>query len=245
MRSRLAAILGSALILAGIVGFQPASAATSELFITQSCLADGRLEVTFDWRGNNPAASQQWLDLSLFNNGWAPGSFLGAGPLDPSSQRLAWSGLQQGSVHFVRLNQLLAAGVWDPSPTFTFSADVCGAGSGPGSPPQEPSQPDDSPELTRILAPIDAAAIEPSATQAGSYVVEARAGLPGGCARPAGYELTAAGGEILVEVFITIPAEPVPCTLIYGSYDVIVPLPSDLAAGDRVDINGTILVFTP
>jgi hypothetical protein len=102
-----------------------AQAATSALFYFEVCQPDGKVEVHFFWTGNDPLALTQWLDLSLFNNGWLSGTFLGAGPLPPTSTSLVWNGLIPNATHYVRVNQLEPAGFWDPSPTFFFQTLAC------------------------------------------------------------------------------------------------------------------------
>src|SRR5438552_12270753 len=47
---------------------------------SQTCGASGLVNVTFRWDAVYPALMQQrWLDLSIFNNGFAFGTVLGAG----------------------------------------------------------------------------------------------------------------------------------------------------------------------
>jgi hypothetical protein len=49
--------------------------AAFNISITETCYSD-KADVTFSWQGAN-SASQQYLDLSLFNNGWRDGTFVG------------------------------------------------------------------------------------------------------------------------------------------------------------------------
>jgi hypothetical protein len=123
-------------LAAGAPGLrQPrAEAATSALFYSQVCQTDGRVQVHFFWTGNDPGALQQWLDLSLFNNGWLTGTFLGAGPLAPATTDLVWSGLIPDAIHYVRVNQLEPGGFWDPSPTFFFQTLACAPSGAPAAP---------------------------------------------------------------------------------------------------------------
>jgi hypothetical protein len=85
--------------------------------IGQDCLSDGFVRLRLGWTAYNLGI--QFVDLSLFNNGWFPGTFLGAGPLFPAQNNLVWDGLLPGATHFVRVNTLTAFG-WQPSPTFSF-----------------------------------------------------------------------------------------------------------------------------
>jgi hypothetical protein len=103
-----------------------ARAAASQVVETQTCVA-GKANVTFSWQGNDPASTQQWLDLTIFDNGWQPGSFIGAGPLSGRSTSYLWPGLLSKTQHYIRINQQLANGAWDASGTFVFTTIDCGA----------------------------------------------------------------------------------------------------------------------
>jgi hypothetical protein len=102
-----------------------AQAASSSLAVSESCQTGGSDILTFTWSGNDASAVQQWVDVSTSNNDWQPGTFIGNGPLSPAQTSIAWTGLSS-STYFVRVNQQLASGTWDPSPTFAV-ATGCGA----------------------------------------------------------------------------------------------------------------------
>jgi hypothetical protein len=57
-------------------------------------------------RGVSGTPDAIWIDLSLFNNNFAPGTFLGAGPFAPWAEAFGvpWYGLQRSTPHFYRLN---------------------------------------------------------------------------------------------------------------------------------------------
>jgi hypothetical protein len=87
-----------------------------------TCLSQNSLRVQFAW---NPSGSgTQWLDLSIFNNGFAPGTFLGAGPLSPGTNSLVWDGLITNTVHYFRVNTFNGS-FWEPSPTASFTTPNC------------------------------------------------------------------------------------------------------------------------
>src|SRR5215213_5329210 len=62
--------------------------------------------VTFDWF---PVAGavQYWVDLSLLDNGFAEGTFLG---LPSNAERLTWAGLLPGLAHYWRVSALTPDG---------------------------------------------------------------------------------------------------------------------------------------
>jgi hypothetical protein len=117
--------IAAVLLVLGLAWQSTASAAVNSMYLTQQCLPDGSVRVKFDWGGNDPNAIQQWLDLSLFDNGWVWGTFLGSGPMPASQHSLTWDGLISNATHFVRVNQELAPGVWDPSPTYYWTTLSC------------------------------------------------------------------------------------------------------------------------
>ena len=86
---------------------------------TYACTGGGRATVTFRWAVASPPG-HQWLDLSLFNNGFLPSTFVGAGPLFPAAQEVTWPGILANTVHFYRVNALIWG--WNPSATGTFVA---------------------------------------------------------------------------------------------------------------------------
>ena len=87
--------------------------------VAQTCAGNG-VNVTFNWQAN--AKGAQFIDLSLANNGFAPGTFVGAGPLGGSS--FTWNGLAKGATHFWRINTLTPGG-WSTSNTGSFVTLAC------------------------------------------------------------------------------------------------------------------------
>lgn len=115
--------LATSAILAVVIlfslGAETTRGAAFDLRVSQTC-SGGRANVTFSW---SSARGQQWLDLSLADNGFAPGTFVGAGPVSGSSY--TWTGLVSGSRHCVRINQFLGGGAWVTSETWVFTTQ-CG-----------------------------------------------------------------------------------------------------------------------
>lgn len=79
------------------------------------------------------AALEQWFDLTLFanpqnpmlDNGFAPGTFVGAGPFPVGGTRLWWNGLAPGRRHFYRANVLHTGMVWQPVYSGSFVTLDC------------------------------------------------------------------------------------------------------------------------
>jgi hypothetical protein len=92
-----------------------------------NCGSNGNAGVDFRWSPISPGGSMQYLDLSLFDNGFAPGTFLGNGPLPGSQQSLSWSGITANLLHYFRINELTPAG-WVSSATGTFLAECTPSG---------------------------------------------------------------------------------------------------------------------
>jgi hypothetical protein len=89
--------------------------------VSASCpdVPGGTANVTFTW-DTVPGAIIQWLDISLVDNGFRPGTFLGAGPLPSGQKSLTWSGILPGFTHYWRVNSLMPDGTWRPSETGVF-----------------------------------------------------------------------------------------------------------------------------
>ena len=127
--------LGLFVTLLGIaIGTSPerASAAAGNVTFSQACDA-GKANVTFNWNGTAADGQQIWIDLTLFDNGWQAGTFIGAGPIAGNATSYTWRGLNAGSAHFIRINQQLANGSWDPSATFRITT-ACGASAATNTP---------------------------------------------------------------------------------------------------------------
>ena len=57
----------------------PAYPGADNVRLSQQCLADGRVRLNVNWTSYN--LGPQWVDLSIFNNDFGFGTFLGYGPL--------------------------------------------------------------------------------------------------------------------------------------------------------------------
>ncbi len=118
----LALTVAVAVIALGRLAVSPRPAFAMSLGLPQANCNGNTASVRFDWTVAS-GASQVWLDLSLADNGFAPGTFVSAGPLDPNSSSYTWSGILTSRVHYWRVNALMSSG-WQPSATSAFVA--CG-----------------------------------------------------------------------------------------------------------------------
>ena len=101
-------------LLARPIGVQ----AAANLYLQQRCEPDGSVSLAFIWEGNDPRASQQWLDVSQVSNGWQPGSFTSVGPLSATTAQYIWPGWRPNTSYYARVNQQLPGGSWDSSITY-------------------------------------------------------------------------------------------------------------------------------
>lgn len=93
---------------------------------------DHSAQVMFVWRPSG--AGPQFIDLSIFGNGFAPNSFVTAPPFSPEGWGYVWDGLIEGTTHFARINTLTRDG-WMPTETLPFYTPIC---SGRTDPPPAP-----------------------------------------------------------------------------------------------------------
>ncbi len=99
----------------------PAAELSTE--IRFECLPDHSVRVDLQWATYNQGT--QWVDVSVFDNDFAPGTYLVSGPLAPNESRLTLERLVPGVWHFARVNTLAADG-WHPSPVMSFlTPDDC------------------------------------------------------------------------------------------------------------------------
>ncbi len=101
---------------------KPAEAAVYKIQYSLGCNATGA-SIQFYWYGQSSSARQIWLDMSTYVGYWDPGTFVGAGPFSASTSSYEWKGLTDGATYYVRVNQQLASGAWDPSETFGITID--------------------------------------------------------------------------------------------------------------------------
>ena len=87
------------------------------LSVSQQCIGPNEVQVGLSWTAYNQG--QQWIDVSLNNNGFAPGTFLSNGPFAPTLSYVVGPGMQTGVTFYVRVNTQTATG-WYPSNTLQF-----------------------------------------------------------------------------------------------------------------------------
>ena len=100
--------------------------AAASLSLQQRCEPDGSVSLAFIWEGNDPRATQLWLDVSPVSNGWQQGSFLSSGPFAGTTTQYIWPGWRPNTSYYARVNQQLASGVWDASITYRVEVQGCG-----------------------------------------------------------------------------------------------------------------------
>jgi hypothetical protein len=108
----------------------PPAPATALGVVAATCLGgtSQSVRVTLVWRPSG--AGPQFMDLSIFGNGFAPDSFVTAPSFASDAWGYVWDGLLEGTTHFVRVNTLTRAG-WMPSDTLPFYTPVCSGTSQP------------------------------------------------------------------------------------------------------------------
>jgi hypothetical protein len=82
-----------------------------------------------------------------------------------------------------------------------------------------------------VLAPIDGVGVRVLESNPPQYLLNVRAGLPGGCAEKNRHEIQRAAEAITVSVLNWMPMGNPPCTMIYGSYELNINLGSDFQRG--------------
>ncbi len=106
--------------------------------VSFACAADSTILGAFAWAPAQPKGVVQWLDLSTTNNGFAPGTFVSAGPLNPGDSSFTWTGIRPSTTHYWRVNTWTGS-TWVASNTSSFTSGYCSVASGPPVPPSPPA----------------------------------------------------------------------------------------------------------
>jgi hypothetical protein len=113
------------LSLSGIgkkAGTAEAAPATGIVIVGQDCISSSQIRLTLQW---NPSGDgQQWIDVSLQNNNFAPNTFVRLGPLAPNQNTAVWEGVLAGRTHYLRINTNVG-GNWQPTGTAFFTTRSC------------------------------------------------------------------------------------------------------------------------
>ena len=84
----------------------------------EDCIPGAIVRMRLQWAPLN--AGPQFVDLSLQNNNWEDGTYVGSQPLAASASSLIWDGLVPSQWHYLRVNTQLSDGTWQQSTTIAF-----------------------------------------------------------------------------------------------------------------------------
>jgi hypothetical protein len=101
-------------------------AAAGPGLMSAECTGKGPNSVRVILLWNPSGAGPQYLDFSVFNNGFAPGTFLGFGSLGKDAWGYVIDGVRQDTTHVARVNTWTGA-AWAPSYPLQFRTPVCDA----------------------------------------------------------------------------------------------------------------------
>jgi hypothetical protein len=88
-----------------------------------------------------------------------------------------------------------------------------------------------------VTAPIDGLDVLVLESFPPQYMLNVRAGLPGGCARQDSHSVSRVGDTITVTVLNSMPNGDPPCTKIYGTYELNINLGSDFISGSTYTVH--------
>ena len=109
--------------------------------------------------------------------------------------------------------------------------------------PPEPPAPQE-PTMVETSAPVESVKLEVSESDPPAYTLHIVSGLPSGCVEFDGYATSRDGNTVSITVTNLMPAEPMPCTMVYGYHEGEVGLGVDLTAGETytVVVNGDVTI---
>jgi hypothetical protein len=116
---RVSALTPDGWLISGTGRFVPCSG-PALLGVSHSCLDGVTAEAAFHFAPAAPPGVAAWLDLTIFDNGFAAGSFLGFGPLHGQQQNVVVQGVLANVNHWWRVDNLID-GTWTPSETGHFN----------------------------------------------------------------------------------------------------------------------------
>jgi hypothetical protein len=96
----------------------PVNQSETGFLLYEDCLPGRIIRMRLNWVSLN--LGLQFVDLSLQNNGFEEGTYVGSQQMAPNATSLLWDGLQPGEWHYLRVNTLLPDGTWQASTTIAF-----------------------------------------------------------------------------------------------------------------------------
>jgi hypothetical protein len=99
------------------------AASPPELYAAE-CLGTGLDSVRLFVFWNPSHAGEQYLDFSIFNNNFAPGTYLSIGSFAQDGWSYVLDGVRQGTTHYLRINTWTGT-AWAPSYPLQFFTPVC------------------------------------------------------------------------------------------------------------------------
>ena len=103
----------------------PVNQSETGFTLYEDCIARS-VRMRLQWLTLN--VGTQFVDLSLQNNGWEDGTYVGSQAMSPTTTSLLWDGLLPGEWHYLRVNTQLPDGSWQASTTIAFmTRDDCNA----------------------------------------------------------------------------------------------------------------------
>jgi hypothetical protein len=103
--------------LLNTVPVTPVTQSETGFTVYEDCISRS-VRLRLQWVTLNAGA--QFIDLSLQNNGWEDGTYVGSQALSPETTTILWDGLVPGELHYLRVNTQLPDGSWQPSTTIAF-----------------------------------------------------------------------------------------------------------------------------
>lgn len=124
-RASLAALIAALVVFALAVSPSAVTQAApaGDLAARVVCAAD-ELNIEFTWKSSHDG--EQWLDLSVEDTNFAPGTFAGTGPMSSARESLEWDTPQSSTTYYARINTYDGSS-WVASNTLTFTTPPCGA----------------------------------------------------------------------------------------------------------------------
>lgn len=119
-------VISLLLVVVVVAGVACKAATLGQTAVECSSLNAGKAKATFNWTPGALNGTVQYLDVSMSDNGFAPGTYVSVGPFAGDAQTFVSDNVTPGAAHWFRVNTFDGSNWWT-STTGYFTTPLCSA----------------------------------------------------------------------------------------------------------------------